>query len=150
MNMTNEEIARDYRAAKSKMKQIPILADLNGCDNKTIVNILIEEGESVPGQFLPKRKKSVEKRPELVELEAEAEERFAFDQGLKAPKESFELTTEEPPAIDRLTVSGLIEALKTMPQNVPIVGEGMRLTLLRSLDVTTGKFTESIFMEFVK
>lgn len=136
MNMTNEEIARDYRAAKSKMKQIPILADLNGCDNKTIVNILIEEGESVPGQFLPKRKKSVEKRPELVELEAE--------------KESFTLTTEEPPAIDRLTVAGLIEALKTMPQDVPIVGEGMRLTLMRSLDVSTGKFTESLYMEFTR
>lgn len=147
MNMTNEEIVRDYRAAKSKLKQVGILADLNGCDNKTIVNILLEEGESVPGQFLQRGRKKA-KRPELVELEAE--ERFDFDQGLKAPKESFELTTEEPPAIDRLTVSGLIEALKTMPQNVPIVGEGMRLTLLRSLDVTTGKFTESIFMEFVK
>ena len=136
MNMTNEEIARDYRAAKSKMKQIPILADLNGCDNKTIVNILLEEGESVPGQFLPKRKKSVEKRPELVELEPK--------------KESFELTTEEPPAIDRLTVAGLIEALKTMPQDVPIVGDGMRLTLMRSLDVSTGKFTESLYMEFTR
>lgn len=136
MNMTNEEIVRDYRAAKSKLKQVGILADLNGCDNKTIVNILIEEGESVPGQFLPKRKKSVEKRPELVELEAE--------------KESFTLTTEEPPAIDSLTVAGLIEALKTMPQNVPIVGEGMRLTLMRSLDVSTGKFTESLYMEFTR
>lgn len=149
MNMTNEEIVRDYRAAKSKLKQVGILADLNGCDNKTIVNILLEEGESVPGQFLQRGRKKA-KRPELVELEAEAEERFAFDQGLKAPKESFELTTEPAPAIDRLTVAGLIEALKTMPQDVPIVGEGMRLTLLRSLDVTTGKFTESLYMEFTR
>lgn len=135
MNMTNAEIVQEYRQAKSRMKQIGILADENGCDSRTIVNILIEEGESVPGNFLSRRKKTAP-RPELVELEAE--------------KESFTLTTEEPPAIDRLTVAGLIEALKTMPQNVPIVGEGMRLTLMRSLDVSTGKFTESLYMEFTR
>lgn len=135
MNMTNEEIVREYRQAKSRMKQIGILADENGCDSRTIVNILIEEGESVPGNFLPKRKKHTE-GPSPVELEPK--------------KESFELTTQPEPAIDRLTVAGLIEALKTMPQDVPIVGEGMRLTLMRSLDVGTGKFTESLFMEFTR
>lgn len=116
MNMTNEEIARDYRAAKSKMKQIPILADLNGCDNKTIVNILIEEGESVPGQFLPKRKKSVEKRPELVELGTEEE--------VSASKESFELDTDNPPLIrTEITVGALIAVLESVPADA-IIMEG--------------------------
>lgn len=34
MTMTNEEICRDYRAAKVPSKQIHILADLNQCDRR--------------------------------------------------------------------------------------------------------------------
>ena len=59
MQMTTDEILRDYRAAKSKQNQIGVLADLNCCKARDIVNILLEAGEHVPGNFLPgqKRKK---------------------------------------------------------------------------------------------
>ena len=58
MVMTANEIVRDYRAAKSPMKQIGILADVNCCEKRDIVNILLEMGEKVPGNFLPgKREK---------------------------------------------------------------------------------------------
>ena len=61
MQMTTDEILRDYRAAKSKQNQIGVLADLNCCKARDIVNILLEAGEHVPGNFLPgqKRKKDV-------------------------------------------------------------------------------------------
>ena len=50
--MTTDEILRDYRAAKSKQNQIGVLADLNCCKARDIVNILLEAGEHVPGNFL--------------------------------------------------------------------------------------------------
>lgn len=82
MTMTNEEIVREYRAAKSRMKQIGILADENGCDNRTIVNILIEAGESVPGNFLPRKKQTA--RPVLVELAEEDKPKMTVRQALVA------------------------------------------------------------------
>ena len=51
MTMSNEEIARDYRLSKVPMKQIGILAELNQCDKKTIVEILRQEGESLPARY---------------------------------------------------------------------------------------------------
>lgn len=56
MIMTNEEICRDYRAAKAPQKQIGILAELNQCDKERIKRILIEGGEKLPGNMMPKKK----------------------------------------------------------------------------------------------
>ena len=47
MQMTNEEIIREYRGAKNKKEQIKILADLNTCDTNTIKEILAAGGEAV-------------------------------------------------------------------------------------------------------
>ncbi len=52
MEMTNEEILRNYRQAKDPKAQISILADLNVCGTAQIVEILIAEG--VPAEELPK------------------------------------------------------------------------------------------------
>lgn len=48
MVMSNEEICRDYRAAKNRTKQIGILADLNACKKADIVAVLLETGCDVP------------------------------------------------------------------------------------------------------
>ena len=50
--MSNEEICREYRTAKCPSKQIQVLADLNGTDRKTILKILVENGEQVDGRLL--------------------------------------------------------------------------------------------------
>lgn len=73
MDMTNEEIVRDYRAAKNRTKQIGILADRNGCSKRGIVDILLEAGEEIPGNFLNKGKKGkvaapVQEEPEKTWL----------------------------------------------------------------------------------
>ena len=71
MIMTNEEIVRDYRAAKNRTKQIGILADENMCSKRGIVDILLEMGEEVPGNFLSKGKKKAAalEQPEQEEPE---------------------------------------------------------------------------------
>lgn len=51
MNMTNEEIVRDYKLAKTKQKQIGILADLNQCKKADIVEILKAAGQELPGNY---------------------------------------------------------------------------------------------------
>ena len=56
MTMTNEEIVRDYKAAKAPSKQIAILADLNQCDRTKIKQILVEAGCKLPGNCLPNPK----------------------------------------------------------------------------------------------
>lgn len=43
--MTEEEICRNYRSAKSPKEQINILADLNVTDRRTIIDILYRHGE---------------------------------------------------------------------------------------------------------
>lgn len=54
MEMTKEEIIRDYRQARYKGKQVGILADLNGCRKSEIVAILRERG--VPVKALPRNR----------------------------------------------------------------------------------------------
>ena len=49
MTMTPAEIAADYRQAKTKTKQITILADLNSCSKDEIKEILLQQGEKLPG-----------------------------------------------------------------------------------------------------
>lgn len=44
MQMSNEEIVRNYREAKYKAKQLGILAELNACDEQKIKDILTEGG----------------------------------------------------------------------------------------------------------
>ena len=44
MEMTNEEICRDFRQAKHKADQIQILSELNQCNPDEIVRILKEGG----------------------------------------------------------------------------------------------------------
>lgn len=54
MEMTKEEIIRDYRQARYKGKQVGILVDLNGCRKSEIVAILREGG--VPVKSLPRNR----------------------------------------------------------------------------------------------
>lgn len=70
--MTNEEICRDYRLAKQKVKQIGILADLNDCQRKEIVEILKAGGEELPYLYqshTQPRKRTTDAPPEAPEMD---------------------------------------------------------------------------------
>lgn len=58
MNMTPEEICREYRQAKHKDKYIQILADMNLCKPQDILAILSDNGEisGVPAKDVRDRK----------------------------------------------------------------------------------------------
>ena len=66
--MSDAMIASEYRQAKQKQKQIHILADLNGTDTKTIVEILTREGCELPGNYKAKKPAPApEAAPEVVQ-----------------------------------------------------------------------------------
>lgn len=64
MTMTKDEIVRDYKAAKTPAKQIAVLADLNVCTKKEIVEILREAGCELPAYYTKKK----QEKPEAVGL----------------------------------------------------------------------------------
>lgn len=61
MQMTVEEIIRNYTEAKDKSKQIGILADLNGCGKEKIRSILRTKGVPLPTKGRPKKETSTRK-----------------------------------------------------------------------------------------
>ena len=71
--MTDEEIVRDYQAAKSPLKQVGILAQLNNCSKERIKEILVAAGCELPAQMRPRPKKAQaakeqEPEPETVPM----------------------------------------------------------------------------------
>lgn len=72
MPMSPGEIVTEYRQAKSRMKQIGILADQNLCSKGEIIDILLSYGEEVPKNMLPKEKKQTEPVPKPAPEEAPA------------------------------------------------------------------------------
>lgn len=57
MQMGPKEIAVEYRTAANKNKQITVLADLNQCAKRDIVQILVDQGEQVSDFWLEKLSK---------------------------------------------------------------------------------------------
>ena len=66
MTMTNEEICRDFMAAKNRKNQITVLADLNTCSEEDIVNIL-RGSDKVDKRLLPKTVSAKQPVPAVVE-----------------------------------------------------------------------------------
>ncbi len=63
MIMTRDEIVADYKQAKQPMKQIAILADLNGVRKEQIVQILREAGAELPGNYAKRKPVEEPKAP---------------------------------------------------------------------------------------
>lgn len=87
LEMTDEEIARSYKNAISKRKQVGILAELNGCDKKEILEHLAAVGIKM-GWPKPKAK---EDEPEAVAVVKTLEE---------VKNDSFEVIERQDPEDD--------------------------------------------------
>ena len=61
MIMDEGEIIREYNGAKYKARQLPILAELNCVDNKTMAIWLKEHGCEVSSKYLPSEQKKQKK-----------------------------------------------------------------------------------------
>ena len=92
MIMSNADIVREYKAAKTPMKQIGILADQNLCKKRDIVEILVKEGCEVPKYYTKAKEKKEDpaqvaadtnvgtKEPEMVqETGVGAQDSFMLD-----------------------------------------------------------------------
>ncbi len=101
MTMTNEEIIREYREAKTPMKQIGILADENQCSKKEIVDILLAAGEQVPQNFLNK--------PRAPKPAAEPDEEAEYGPVLPAPASSVQMSDDR---VNRGAVEAIARMLK--------------------------------------
>jgi len=124
MNMTRNEIIREYRNAKRPMTQIGILADENECTRKEIAAILIDAGETVPGIYTRQRKPRKPADPDAEEGEK---------------REAFVLETDQPRLYLGTTVGALIDALQKFPQDA-IVAEGFdTIRMTSDIDIATGK-----------
>ena len=71
MQMTDTEIIGRYNRSDDKKDMVMILADLNGCDEDTIKQILIKGG--VPeSEFITKKRQGIKKKQPVAEEEAPA------------------------------------------------------------------------------
>ena len=84
MIMSNADIVREYKAAKTPMKQIGILADQNLCKKRDIVEILVKEGCEVPKYYT----KAKEKKEDPAQAAADT------NVGTKEPETLQETATE--------------------------------------------------------
>ena len=71
MNMTENEIIRQYKEAKDRREQIKILADMNLCGREEIEKILKDNGQRLPGQN-PKKKPQNKPLEETEDIPAPA------------------------------------------------------------------------------
>jgi len=112
--MSEQEIVNEYKAAKRPQNQIAILADQNGCEKKTIVNILEAAGCELPGNFKKKKKEQP-----LEETEAAPKE--APDFSKVQPLDSLELTLEPAPKEEPLPIAVHVRlaALRTIENMLP-------------------------------
>lgn len=65
MEMTEAEMARAYRLAKYKNKQVGIMADINGISREDVLCILIRSGETI----LPRRSRKSNQAEKGMEAE---------------------------------------------------------------------------------
>ncbi len=74
MNMSVDEICRNYRQAKDKREQIKILADLNCTNKDEIIKVLVDCGVMDPLESKPKKNtnKQAGELPKLTEPVAHA------------------------------------------------------------------------------
>lgn len=75
MEMTAEEICRDYRLAKNKNRQLRILADLNVCSVRQIYEILAGQG------LISGVSKKMTKKNDAKEAEGGKQNGVAMDRG---------------------------------------------------------------------
>lgn len=109
MQMGPKEIARDYRTAANKQKQIKVLAELNQCAERRIAEILDDEGEVLPKKWADQLSKPTRRSRKFPEGEATPE-----DDAPVSPS-------------DRATDRDLFEAVATLlPEAAPVGADSIR------------------------
>lgn len=109
MYMSNADIVADYRQAKTPMKQIAILADMNQCDRKEIIEILREAGCELPKQYQKKPKEAPPTEETAETLESVVK---AVKEGLSSEDDTIEAREALPIIIRSAAVEAIARLLK--------------------------------------
>jgi hypothetical protein len=109
MYMSNADIVADYRQAKTPMKQIAILADMNQCDRKEIIEILREAGCELPKQY---QKKPKEAQPKEAAAETLEDVVKAVKEGLSDDDDTVKCSEALPIIIRSAAVEAIARLLK--------------------------------------
>lgn len=114
MEMSEQEILSNYRQAKNKSAQIGILAELNICEKKMIIEILERHGIKVGGTKMAGRKKNIEIK-EVNEVVKAVEEKVesaivneipeAVQQVEKVPESIKEILEEHRESLENRAIS---------------------------------------------
>lgn len=123
MEMTNGEIVTSYKQAKHKAAQIGILAELNRCSNKKIVEILVDGGIKPSG---------------LNRVKGELKKADPIPVSKPAPAPKQEPVKEEEPTPVKALATLYREVQRLMKQKQDIEDE------LAALDVELNKISDYI------
>lgn len=138
------EIVVDYRRASNKAKQIDVLANLNACQPRDIAELLQERGEELPKIWLAKLEKPRRGSPEdLANRGKRADMNLAANYGdLPLPPSS--------PTGKGLTVGKLLELLRGLPEETPVLLEGETavggVSFTRDYDATEGTLRDRVLL----
>lgn len=95
MIMSNADIVREYKAAKTPMKQIGILADQNLCKKRDIVEILVKEGCEVPKYYTKAKEKKEDPAQAAADTNVGTREPGTMQETEVAERDSFMLDADE-------------------------------------------------------
>lgn len=102
MQMTEQEICKEYREAKDPTHQLTILAQLNCCGKEDIVEILMRNNE-------PLRKRQYKKKDKPAEPKAEETKKAANRENLKnIPVEDLDLGVKADPVDPEISESVIL------------------------------------------
>lgn len=124
MQMSNTDIAKEYRTAKSPRAQIGVLAELNACSRQEIADILIAQGETVPKYY----QKQIESSPAAEKV---------IDRVRQRAEEVLELNKQkQPEPITRSTIrSAAVDVIDNMLRIRNIADPERRETASRDFEM---------------
>lgn len=128
MTMTKDEIVRDYKAAKTPAKQIAVLADLNVCTKKEIVEILREAGCELPAYYNKKKQETPEQAKEQKPEKSLGEKIEGIQDALLALKPA----PAEKPLAEKLGYTGAQENLSALTKAKVAFSDAIRAMLPES------------------
>jgi len=130
MEMTIEDICKEYRTSKNRKDQINILAQLNSCRPMEIVEILKNNGEHVDMRWFQNntRKKKIE-TPEQAMPAPETPERPEIHDPVITAADLMEILREVPPTAPVMLVEGDRTVMAVTFQQEWVVGGNSRWAL---------------------
>lgn len=166
LQMGNAEICTMYKEAKSKIKEIGILAEINATSKGRIINILFDNGADVTpavietwGWAETKEKLHARTAAEQVRREKAAAEAVGAPEPEEDPAADYEQQPEpgqlpaayETPEPQPMTVGALRDQLFGLPEDAPVLLGGSApirsVTFVREFNAARGRTVSQVMID---